>query len=136
MDFFINNIALIFLIIVSGFLLVFPKIISSNQKIVSIKEAVILMNRQPVNLVDVRSFDEYKKGRINNSINIPLDQLADNMDKLKKSPNKTLLLYCQKGFRSAQAVKILTKLGINSAISIEGGLDEWQKENLPIKMDS
>ena len=136
MDFFINNIALIFLIIVSGFLLIFPKIISSNQKIVSIKEAVILMNRQPVNLVDVRSFDEYKKGRINNSINIPLDQLADNMGKLKKSPNKTLLLYCQKGFRSAQTVKILTKLGINSAISIEGGLDAWQKENLPIKMDS
>ena len=57
------------------------------------------MNRQPVNLVDVRSFDEYKKGRINNSINIPLDQLADNLGKLKKSPNKTLLLYCQKGFR-------------------------------------
>ena len=28
------------------------------------------------------------------------------------------------------------KLGINSAVSIEGGLDAWQKDNLPIKMDS
>ena len=71
-----------------------------------------------------------------NSLNIPLDQLAENIDKLKKNPNKTILVYCQKGFRSSQAVKILNKLGIDSAVSIEGGLDAWQKDNLPIKMDS
>ena len=133
MDFFVNNIALFFLIAVSGLLLLLP---NRSKKIVSVKESVVLINRQPIILVDVRNTNEFKKARIDNSLNVPLDQLAENIDKLKKNPNKTIVLYCQKGFRSSQAVKILNKLGIDSAVSMEGGLDAWQKDNLPIKMDS
>ena len=133
MDFFVSNIALFFLIVVSGLLLVIP---NRSKKIISVKESVVLINRQPIILVDVRNTNEFKKARIDNSLNVPLDQLAENIDKLKKNPNKTIVVYCQKGFRSAQAVKILYKLGINNAVSIEGGLDAWQKDNLPLKMDS
>lgn len=133
MDFFINNIALFFLIFVSGLLLILP---NRSKKIISVKDSVVLMNRQPIILVDVRNENEFITGRIDNSLNIPLDKLAENIDILKKNPNKTILVYCQKGFRSAQAVKILNKLGIDSAVSIDGGLDAWQKDNLPIKMDS
>lgn len=133
MDFFVNNIALFFLIAVSGLLLLLP---NRSKKIVSVKESVVLINRQPTILVDVRNANEFTLGRIDNSLNIPLDRLAENIDKLKKNPNKTLVVYCQKGFRSSQAVKILNKLGIESAVSIEGGLDAWRKDNLPIKMDS
>ena len=133
LDFFVNNIALFFLIAVSGLLLILP---NRSKKIISVKESVVLINRQPTILVDVRNANEFTLGRIDNSLNIPLDQLAENIDKLKKNPNKTILVYCQKGFRSSQAVKILNKLGINSAVSLEGGLDAWKKDNLPIKMDS
>ena len=133
MDFFVNNIALFFLIAVSGLLLILP---NRSKKIISVKESVVLINRQPTILVDVRNANEFTLGRIDNSLNIPLDQLAENIDKLKKNPNKTILVYCQKGFRSSQAVKILNKLGIDSAVGIEGGLDAWQKDNLPIKTDS
>jgi len=133
LDFFVNNIALFFLIAVSGLLLLLP---NRSKKIVSVKESVVLINRQPTILVDVRNANEFTLGRIDNSLNIPLDRLAENIDKLKKNPNKTLVVYCQKGFRSSQAVKILNKLGIESAVSIEGGLDAWRKDNLPIKMDS
>jgi rhodanese-related sulfurtransferase len=133
LDFFVSNIALFFLIIVSGLLLVIP---NRSKKIISVKESVVLINRQPIIMIDVRNANEFKTARIDNSLNIPLDQLAENIDKLKKNPNKTIVVYCQKGFRSAQAVKILYKLGINNAVSIEGGLDAWQKDNLPLKMDS
>ena len=133
LDFFVNNIALFFLIAVSGILLILP---NRFKKTISVKESVVLINRQPTILIDVRNANEFTLGRIDNSLNIPLDQLAENIDKLKKNPNKTILVYCQKGFRSSQAVKILNKLGIDSAVSIEGGLDAWQKDNLPIKMDS
>lgn len=133
LDFFVNNIALFFLIAVSGLLLLLP---NRSRKIVSVKESVVLINRQPTILVDVRNANEFTLGRIDNSLNIPLDRLAENIDKLKKNPNKTLVVYCQKGFRSSQAVKILNKLGIESAVSLEGGLDAWRKDNLPIKMDS
>jgi len=133
LDFFVNNIALFFLIAVSGILLILP---NRFKKTISVKESVVLINRQPTILIDVRNANEFTLGRIDNSLNIPLDQLAENIDKLKKNPNKTILVYCQKGFRSSQAVKILNKLGIDSAVSIDGGLDAWKKDNLPIKMDS
>ena len=133
LDFFVNNVALFFLIAVSGILLILP---NRSKKIISVKESVVLINRQPTILVDVRIANEFTLGRIDNSLNIPLEQLAENIDKLKKNSNKTILVYCQKGFRSSQAVKILNKLGIDSAVSIDGGLDAWQKDNLPIKMDS
>ena len=136
MDFFINNIALIFLILFSGILLLFPRLITSGRKNISIKDAVVLINRHPTFLVDVRNAGEFERSRINNSVNIPLDKLAESIDKLKKNSNKTLIIYCQKGFQSAQAVKILNKLGVDSVISIEGGLEAWRKENLPIIMDS
>lgn len=136
MDFFINNIALIFLILFSGILLLFPRLITSGRKNISIKDAVVLINRHPTFLVDVRNAGEFERSRINNSVNIPLDKLAESIDKLKKNSNKTLIIYCQKGFQSAQAVKILNKLGVDSVVSIEGGLEAWRKENLPIIMDS
>ena len=136
LDFFINNIALIFLILFSGILLLFPRLIASGRKNISIKDAVVLINRHPTFLVDVRNAGEFERSRINNSVNIPLDKLAESIDKLKKNSNKTLIIYCQKGFQSAQAVKILNKLGVDSVVSIEGGLEAWRKENLPIIMDS
>lgn len=136
LDFFINNIALIFLILFSGILLLFPRLITSGRKNISIKDAVVLINRHPTFLVDVRNAGEFERSRINNSVNIPLDKLAESIDKLKKNSNKTLIIYCQKGFQSAQAVKILNKLGVDSVVSIEGGLEAWRKENLPIIMDS
>ena len=136
MDFFINNIALIFLILFSGILLLFPRLITSGRKNISIKDAVVLINRHPTFLVDVRNAGEFERSRINNSVNIPLDKLAESIDKLKKNSNKTLIIYCQNGFQSAQAVKILNKLGEDSVVSIEGGLEAWRKENLPIIMDS
>ena len=136
LDFFINNIALIFLILFSGILLLFPRLITSGRKNISIKDAVVLINRHPTFLVDVRNAEEFERSRINNSVNIPLDKLAESIDKLKKNSNKTLIIYCQNGFQSAQAVKILNKLGVDSVVSIEGGLEAWRKENLPIIMDS
>jgi len=136
LDFFINNIALIFLILFSGILLLFPRLITSGRKNISIKDAVVLINRHPTFLVDVRNAGEFERSRINNSVNIPLDKLAESIDKLKKNSNKTLIIYCQKGFQSAQAVKILNKFGVDSVVSIEGGLEAWRKENLPIIMDS
>ncbi len=136
MEFLINNIALVFLILISGIMLIFPKLISSNNNIISPKDAVALINNQMTVIIDVRNPEEFEKEKINNALNIPLDLLAENIDSLKKKSKRTLIIYCQKGFRSAQAVKILKKLGIEILVSIDGGLDAWHKDNLPTIMRS
>ena len=132
LNFFANNIALVFLVLVYGGLLLFPKLFSSSQKAISVRESVILMNKENIVLVDVRSPEDFIAGKITNAINIPLDKIADHAEQLQKYSKKQLLFYYQKGFRSTQAVKIVSKLGLNNSVSIDGGMDAWAKENLPI----
>ena len=68
-------------------------------------------------IIDVRSSAEYKSGSITGSKNIPLQAIAQEIEKIKKW-NKPVIACCQSGMRSAQATSILKKNGIEC---INGG---------------
>lgn len=61
-------------------------------------------------IVDVRSKGEFSGGHIKNSINIPVDQLANNLSRLKDK-NKPIITCCASGMRSANAKSILANAG-------------------------
>jgi phage shock protein E len=61
-------------------------------------------------IVDVRSKGEFDAGHINGSINIPVDQLTNNLNKLKDK-NKTIITCCASGMRSAVAKNTLKSNG-------------------------
>jgi phage shock protein E len=61
-------------------------------------------------IVDVRSKGEFEGGHIRNSINIPVDQLSNNLNKLKDK-NKPLIVCCASGMRSAAAKRMLLSNG-------------------------
>jgi len=61
-------------------------------------------------ILDVRSKSEYAAGHIENSINIPVDQLANNLAKLKDK-NKCIVCCCASGMRSGTAKRILESKG-------------------------
>jgi len=60
-------------------------------------------------IVDVRSKGEYAGGHLRKSINIPLDQLKNNLGRLKK--DKPVITCCASGMRSASAKSILKSNG-------------------------
>ncbi len=62
-------------------------------------------------LIDVRSKDEYKAGHAKKSINLPLDELNSNFDKIKKGI--PIIVVCQSGMRSKMAQSKLKKAGFN-----------------------
>ena len=62
-----------------------------------------------VQLVDVRTKEEYSLGHIENSINIPLDELREKIDQLDKE--KVISLICQSAIRSYLASRILVQKG-------------------------
>ena len=132
MDFLFENIFLVGLIIISGVLLFFPKVLSRDNKVLGSKEVTLLINREPAMLVDVRSEADFRAGHITNAINIPLDQIEVQINKITSNSKKNIIVYCQKGVRSAQAFRLLNKLGLPKLFTIEGGLDAWLKNNLPI----
>lgn len=61
-------------------------------------------------ILDVRSKGEYAGGHIKGSLNIAVDQLSNNLDKLKDK-NKAIITCCASGMRSASAKGILTAKG-------------------------
>ncbi len=61
-------------------------------------------------ILDVRSKNEYAGGHIKGSINIPVDQLSHNLEKLKDK-NKPIITCCASGVRSASAMRILKANG-------------------------
>ncbi len=80
--------------------------------------------------VDVRTPEEYASGHAYRAINIPLDTLLTNLDKLEK--NEPVYLICQSGKRSMQAAEILNQAGFSQSISIAGGTTAWQAAGLPM----
>ena len=77
------------------------------------EEVDSLINDKNVMLVDVRNKEEYELGHIPSSINIPLDELRDNLSKLDK--NKEIVLICQSALRSYIGCRILSNLNYNTS---------------------
>lgn len=61
-------------------------------------------------ILDVRSKGEYAGGHIKGSINIPVDQLGNNLQKMKDKA-KPIITCCASGMRSASAKSILKSNG-------------------------
>jgi rhodanese-related sulfurtransferase len=62
-------------------------------------------------IVDVRTSGEFNSGHIKGSINIPLDQINNKKDELKKK-NKVIITCCRSGNRSGIAESMLQSAGI------------------------
>ena len=80
-----------------------------------------LNSKFDIDILDVRSQNEYLSGSVNGSLNIPLINLTDNLDKLNS--NKRSYIYCKGGYRSMIASSILNSNGINDITNIIGGYD-------------
>ncbi|WP_298342302.1 rhodanese-like domain-containing protein [uncultured Algibacter sp.] len=57
-------------------------------------------------IVDVRTEREWNEGYIPNAIHLPLSELKNNIEEIKKT-NKPVIAYCKSGVRSARATKLL-----------------------------
>jgi rhodanese-related sulfurtransferase len=94
-------------------------------------EAIALHNKGAL-VLDVRTAEEFATGHIVNARNITLETLADNLDSIKKYREKPVIVYCEAGSRSVQAVKQLKAQGYTSVFNLSGGLTAWRQDNLPL----
>lgn len=77
-------------------------------------------------IVDVRSKGEYNGGHIKGSINIPLDQLKNNLSRLPDK-QKAIITCCASGMRSGMAKTILTSNGYQSVFNGGGWISLTNK---------
>lgn len=64
-------------------------------------------------ILDVRTKGEFSSGHIRGSVNIPVEKLAGNLNKLKSKIN-AIITCCASGSRSASAKGILTSHGFTN----------------------
>jgi rhodanese-related sulfurtransferase len=82
--------------------------------------------KQGAIILDVRSKGEFSNGHIKNSINIPVDQLSNNLAKLKDK-DKCIICCCASGMRSGAAKRILESGGYK-AVYNGGGWSSLQNK--------
>ncbi len=111
---------------------------------VQMTETPIVCNHQPTNdfqlsrndaeqrishgaiLLDVRESFEYDAGHLPGAIHLPLGQLNEASANHLLDKSHSILVYCQKGMRSLEAVNHLRQYGFAQAFSMAGGLSEWR----------
>lgn len=79
-----------------------------------------VMSRGAV-IVDVRSTGEYAGGHVKGSVNIPLNALPSQMQKLKK--DKPVITCCASGMRSASARSMLLSNGFTEVYNGGGWMN-------------
>ncbi len=80
-------------------------------------------------LLDVRSAEERKMGYIDNSINIPLDDLRSRLAELDR--NKEIIVYCAVGLRGYVATRLLKENGFDNVKNLLGGYTSYTYSNKP-----
>ncbi len=83
-------------------------------------------------LLDIRTPKEFKDGHIEKAL--LLDYYAsDFVDRLKAlDRDKTYLIYCRSGNRSAKSLAIFEKLGFHRAYHMDSGVVGWSREKYPL----
>ena len=95
---------------------------------ISQDEAMQMMQEQTDYLiVDVRRPDEFAEGHIAGAINVPSDDITDEMPELLPDKEQTLLVYCRSGNRSKEASRKLADIGYTKVYEF-GGINTWEGE--------
>jgi len=94
-------------------------------------DAVRLINQGAL-LLDVRAQAEFDSGHILDARHVPQDQLANSIDSLGKYRDKVVVACCESGMRSGAAARVLRAQGFTKVVNLQGGLQAWRAENLPL----
>ncbi len=102
---------------------------------VTIEEMQTIMKSEDVQLIDVRTPEEYQEGYILNAQNIDYNSPTFEEDITKLDKSKPVLLYCKSGNRSGKSSKIFFEAGFKTIYDLEGGITEWIDKGLEVKVE-
>ncbi|MBL7738344.1 MAG: rhodanese-like domain-containing protein [Chitinophagaceae bacterium] len=88
--------------------------------------------RANVLLLDVRTPAEFngkaeqKYGRLNNAVNIPIQDLEARIGELQAWKDKQIVVYCSHSHRSPRASYMLSQKGFTKVTNMSGGMSVWK----------
>ncbi len=93
---------------------------------ITVEEMDSLIKMSKVELIDVRTPEEYASGFIEGAVNINYEDenFEDLIAKLDKS--KPVAVYCGRGYRSSKCSRYMKKAGFTKIYDLDGGITQWK----------
>ncbi len=84
-----------------------------------------LQNSNKTNIIDVRRINEFNSEHIEGALNIPLENINENMASINK--DKKYFVHCASGYRSMIFISILKARGYDNLIDVKSGFKDLRK---------
>jgi rhodanese-related sulfurtransferase len=95
--------------------------------------AAALEETPPPFLLDVRTPGEFAAGHIPGAVLVPAYEVEKRASELAKYGDRTLVVYCEVGARSARAARTLLAKGFPHVVEYHGGMRAWRKAGLEVE---
>ncbi len=88
------------------------------------------LEKESVVLVDIREPHEFAAGHVPGAVNLPLSSLTPAA--LPKPADKTVVIMCRSGNRSAKLAQMLPAVGRSDIVDYSGSMIDWTRRGGPI----
>ena len=105
-----------------------PDLVQQITRLSTAALAEQLASPKPPILIDVRTEDEWGAKRIDGSLNIPLNRLAERLGEVPSG--RPVVVHCAGGYRSSIAASLLARHHAGSVADLAGGVAAWEAAGL------
>ena len=105
-----------------------PDLVQQITRLSAAALAEQLASPKPPILIDVRTEDEWGAKRIDGSLNIPLNRLAERLGEVPSG--RPVVVHCAGGYRSSIAASLLARHHAGSVADLAGGVAAWEAAGL------
>ena len=108
----------------------------TNTNLSATEFATKIKSLKSVEIIDVRTPDEFSKGHLQNAKNF--DWNGDNFEQqiAALDRSKPVMVYCLSGGRSSSAAAKMRSEGFKEVYELDGGIMKWRAANLPETTDN
>lgn len=102
---------------------------------ISCRELYELSLREAVDVIDVRTPEEYQKVHVTLARNVPIDTLDPRafMRSRMSRPNDPVYFLCGGGGRSSRSCETFIAAGFTNVVNVDGGTRAWIEAGLPVE---
>ena len=100
--------------------------------VIQLKEK--LDQQEDVLVLDVRTAEDYigEQGHIENSTNIPLEELDGRLSEIADRAERPVAIVCRTDRRSAKAAQVLARKGFADVHVVKGGMTDWNQQGYEV----
>ncbi len=95
----------------------------------------LITGQTPLQILDVRSPNEYAGGHVPGALTAPLLSLRQNIPALPLDQAKPTAVICAGGYRSSAATSILQRHGFSNLLNVTGGTSAWISAGHDVEKD-